>query len=129
MIIGATNRPDSIDAALLRPGRFDRLLYVPPPDNAARVDIFKVHTRNMPLDSDVDVKNLANMTEGFTGADIASVCQQAGFEALEENEQADTIRMLHFTQVLQRTTPSLAAIETATFKQYEKFLRHCELKQ
>jgi len=70
IIIGATNRPDILDTSLLRPGRFDRLLLVPPPDIEARKEIFKVHTKNMPLDKDISLKKLSLKTEGFTGADI-----------------------------------------------------------
>ncbi|MGC9097128.1 MAG: ATP-binding protein, partial [Infirmifilum sp.] len=70
VVIAATNRPDIIDPALLRPGRFDRLIYVPPPDEKARLEIFKVHTKRMPLAEDVDLAELAKRTEGYTGADI-----------------------------------------------------------
>ena len=71
IIIAATNRPDIIDAALLRPGRFDRLLYVPPPDKEARMQILKIHTSKKPLADDVNIDTVANQTEGYTGADIA----------------------------------------------------------
>jgi transitional endoplasmic reticulum ATPase len=83
-VIAATNRPDIIDPALLRPGRIDRLIYVTPPDRDARYDIFKVHTQKTPLDSDVDLNKLAEDTEGFTGADIASVCNEATILAIRE---------------------------------------------
>src|SRR5260221_654378 len=71
IIIAATNRPDIIDSALLRPGRFDRLLFVPPPDLEARKQIFKIHTRKTPLAEDVNLDELARKTDGYTGADIA----------------------------------------------------------
>jgi transitional endoplasmic reticulum ATPase len=83
-VIAATNRPDIIDPALLRPGRIDRLIYVTPPDRNARLEIFKVHTNKTPLDSDVDLDTLADDTEGFTGADIASVCNEATILAIRE---------------------------------------------
>ncbi len=83
-VIAATNRPDIIDAALLRPGRIDRLIYVTPPDKEARYEIFKVHTSKTPLDSDVDLDKLAEDTDGFTGADIASVCNEATILAIRE---------------------------------------------
>src|SRR5687767_3983338 len=73
IIIAATNRPDIIDAALLRPGRFDRLLYVPPPDKEARMQILKIHTSKKPLADDVNIDTIANQTEGYTGADIAAL--------------------------------------------------------
>ncbi|MDP2766918.1 MAG: CDC48 family AAA ATPase, partial [Candidatus Methanoperedens sp.] len=83
-VIAATNRPDIIDPALLRPGRIDRLVYVTPPDKEARYEIFKVHTSKTPLNSDVDLNKLAEDTDGFTGADIASVCNEAAILAIRE---------------------------------------------
>ena len=76
IVIAATNRPDIIDPALLRPGRFDRLLYVPPPDRDSRVQIIKIHTKKKPLADDIDIEELANHTDGYTGADIASLMSQ-----------------------------------------------------
>ena len=76
-VIAATNRPDIIDPALLRPGRFDRLIYIPVPNLEARKKIFEIHTRNKPLAKDVDLDALSKQSEGFTGADIASVCNEA----------------------------------------------------
>ena len=84
-VIAATNRPDIIDPALLRPGRFDRLIYIPPPDKEARKEIFKIHTRNKPLADDVDIDELAEKTEGYTGADIAAVCNEAVMTAIREH--------------------------------------------
>lgn len=83
-VIAATNRPDIIDPALLRPGRFDRLVYVAPPDDKARHEIFRIHTANKPLAGDVDLDKLAEDTEGFTGADIASVCNEATMLSIRE---------------------------------------------
>ena len=85
IIIAATNRPDIIDAALLRPGRFDRLLYVPPPDKEARIQILKIHTSKKPLTEDINVDTLANQTEGYTGADIAALASAAVMLALREH--------------------------------------------
>ena len=82
VIIAATNRPDIIDVALLRPGRFDRLLYVPPPNKESRIQILKIHTSKKPLAEDVDIGVLASKTEGFTGADIASLASAAVMLAL-----------------------------------------------
>ncbi|MCD6236472.1 MAG: CDC48 family AAA ATPase [Thermoplasmata archaeon] len=83
-VIAATNRPDIIDPALLRPRRFDRLIYIPPPDKEARKEIFKIHTRNKPLADDIDLNELAEKTEGYTGADIAAVCNEAVMTAIRE---------------------------------------------
>ncbi len=85
IIIAATNRPDIIDAALLRPGRFDRLLYVPPPDKEARTQIFKIHTSKKPLAGDVNIDTLASQTEGYTGADIAGLASAAVMLALRQH--------------------------------------------
>ena len=83
-VIAATNRPDIIDSALLRPGRLDRMVYIAPPDERSRYDIFNIHLSNMPLESDVDINILAKDTDGFTGADIASVCNEATMLAIRE---------------------------------------------
>jgi transitional endoplasmic reticulum ATPase len=85
VVIGATNRPDIIDEALLRPGRFDRLLEVPPPDKDARKHIFQIHTKKKPLESDVNLDNLVEMTEGMTGADIAALVNVAAMSAVKEH--------------------------------------------
>ena len=84
-MIAATNRPDIIDPALLRPGRFDRLLYVPPPDRDSRIQIIKIHTKKKPLDEDVKIEELAGHTDGYTGADIASLSSAAVMLALREH--------------------------------------------
>lgn len=83
-VIAATNRPDMIDPALLRPGRFDRLVYVPPPDEKSRHEIFKIHLEGKPLGEDVDIEKLSDNTEGFTGADIAAVCNEATMLTIRE---------------------------------------------
>ncbi len=83
-VIAATNRPDIIDPALLRPGRFDRMVYVPTPEKEARKNIFGIHTREKPLADDVDMDKLADVTEGFTGADIAAVCNEGVMLAIRE---------------------------------------------
>lgn len=83
-VIAATNRPDIIDTALLRPGRFDKLIYIKTPDEEARKGIFKIHLKKKPLGRDVDIEELAKKTEGYTGADIAAVCNQAVMECMRE---------------------------------------------
>ncbi|MFQ5838032.1 MAG: proteasome-activating nucleotidase [Thermoplasmata archaeon] len=86
-IIGATNRPDILDAALLRPGRFDRIIDIPLPDHKARVEIFQIHTRGMNLRGEVDYELLASKTESSTGADIKSICTEAGMFAIREDRE------------------------------------------
>jgi transitional endoplasmic reticulum ATPase len=85
VVIAATNRPDIIDPALLRPGRFDRLLYVSPPDRDSRLQILKIHTKNKPLSEDVNLEQLANISDGYTGADIASMSSAAVMLALRKH--------------------------------------------
>jgi transitional endoplasmic reticulum ATPase len=107
VVIGATNRPDILDPALLRPGRFDRVIYVPPPDRQARLQILKVHTRSMPLAPDVDLNQLAALTEGYSGADLEAVCREAALSAARENMDADRVEWRHFMQALQKVAPSI----------------------
>ncbi|MCC5998035.1 MAG: CDC48 family AAA ATPase [Thermofilum sp.] len=107
VVIAATNRPDIIDPALLRPGRFDRLIYVPPPDEKARLEILKVHTRRMPLAEDVDLLEIAKKTEGYTGADIEVLVREAGLLALRENINTDKVYARHFEEALKKVKPSL----------------------
>jgi transitional endoplasmic reticulum ATPase len=85
VIIGATNRPDIIDEALLRPGRFDRILEVPVPDKEARKEILKIHTNKKPLDSTVNLDRLVELTDGYTGADIAAIVNAAAMSAIKEH--------------------------------------------
>ncbi|HZD35835.1 MAG TPA: CDC48 family AAA ATPase [Nitrososphaeraceae archaeon] len=85
IVIAATNRPDIIDAALLRPGRFDRLLYVPPPDRESRIQIIKIHTRKKPLADDIDILKLSDLTDRYTGADISSLASAAVMLALRKH--------------------------------------------
>jgi transitional endoplasmic reticulum ATPase len=106
VIIGATNRPDIVDTALLRPGRFDRIILTPVPDEKAREEIFSVHTKEMPLKG-VTAKELAAATEGYAGADIEAVCREAAIIALREDMKAKEITTKHFEQALQKVRPSL----------------------
>ena len=105
-VMGATNRPDMVDPALLRPGRFDRLILVGKPDADSRLGILKVHTRRMPL-GDVDLTAIAAMTDGYVGADLAAVCREAGLAAYREDPDADRILMRHFESALKAVGPSV----------------------
>jgi transitional endoplasmic reticulum ATPase len=128
IIIAATNRPDIIDAALLRPGRFDRLLYVPPPETESRIKIFKIHTSKKPLADDVKIETLAAHTEGYTGADIAALASAAVMLALREHiekykdpkkaESAKTelkLHMKHFEEAMKKIRP-LSKHEIETYR-------------
>ncbi len=123
VVIGATNRPDILDPALLRPGRFDRLIYVPPPDFKARLEIFKVHTRKMPLAEDVDLEELARRTEGYTGADIAAVCREAAILALREEFKVRPVQMKHFLEALKIVPPSLTKADIERYDKLAKQLK------
>ncbi|ABL78081.1 CDC48 family AAA ATPase [Thermofilum pendens] len=123
VVIAATNRPDIIDPALLRPGRFDRLIYVPPPDEKARLEILKVHTRRMPLAEDVDLAEIARKTEGYTGADLAAVCKEAALAALREAGKPTKVTKRHFEQALQIVKPSVTKEDIERYKRISEEFR------
>ncbi|MBU7046079.1 MAG: AAA family ATPase, partial [Theionarchaea archaeon] len=112
-VIAATNRPDLLDAALLRPGRFDSLIEIPSPDEEARLAILKVHTRNMPL-RDVNLSSLAKKTDHFSGADIAALCREAGMFAIREDINAEKVEGKHFEKALEKLMQTRSA-EQQTF--------------
>lgn len=114
-IIAATNRPDIVDPALLRPGRFDKLLLIPVPDRASRLKILEVHTREMPLEK-VDLDSLVDRLEGYVGADIENVCREAGMTALRQNKKAAKVTMEHFERALATVRPST---DKETMRYYE----------
>jgi len=116
VVIGATNRPDIIDPALLRPGRFDELILVPVPDEGARREIFRVHIKNMALAEDVDIEKLVSLTDQYTGADIAAVCKKAGRHALREDLHAKNVKQKHFLLAIEETGPS---VTPDTMKYYQ----------
>ena len=130
VIIAATNRPDIVDPALLRPGRFDRMLLVPPPDLEARKQIFRIHTKKTPLAEDVKLDELARKTEGYTGADIASICNTAVMLSIKEHigkakdaedakKRAKGLKVAkrHFDEAMQKVKP----ISSQELRMYERF--------
>ena len=123
VVIAATNRPDILDPALLRPGRFDKIIYVPPPDTRARLEILKIHTRKMPLAEDVDLELLALKTEGYSGADIAALCREAALLALRENINATRVHMRHFMKALEVIRPSITADMVKFYEDWYKQAR------
>ncbi|XP_073059359.1 cell division control protein 48 homolog B [Primulina eburnea] len=125
LVLAATNRPHAIDAALLRPGRFDLVLYVPPPDLEARHEILSVHTRNMKLDDDVDLREIAEETELFTGAEVEGLCREAGIVALREDISASVVCNRHFQTVMRSLKPALTQEEINLYASFSKhqFLR------
>lgn len=109
MIVVATNRPDVLDDALLRPGRLDKMIYVPPPDREGRLSILKVCTTNMPIGPDVSLEKLAAETCFFSGADLRNLCKEAALFALQENGlEATTVNQEHFRESLRTVKPSLS---------------------
>lgn len=106
VVVAATNRPDLLDAALLRPGRFDRLLHVPPPDEAGRAAVLAVLTRRLCCGADVAAASLAHQTEGFTGADLKGLCSKAAMAALDESLDIDCVSVRHFEAALAVFRPS-----------------------
>ncbi|MCK4379841.1 MAG: CDC48 family AAA ATPase [Candidatus Lokiarchaeota archaeon] len=108
VIIASTNRPDIVDSAFLRPGRFDRLIFVEAPDYEARLKILEVHTKNMPLDEDISLKIIAQITEGYSGADLENVCREAGMEAIREKmTKLEKIEKKHFEFALSKIKSTL----------------------
>ena len=109
VVIGATNRPNLIDPALLRPGRFDELIYVGVPDTAGRRRILAIHTEGMPLAPEVDLESLARRTERFTGADLEDLVRRAGLTALRRGLDANQVTMADFDSALEETRASVTA--------------------
>uniref|UniRef100_A0A3B5MEW0 AAA ATPase AAA+ lid domain-containing protein n=1 Tax=Xiphophorus couchianus TaxID=32473 RepID=A0A3B5MEW0_9TELE len=132
VVLAGTNRPDILDPALLRPGRFDRQIYIGPPDIKGRASIFKVHLRPLKLSTDLDkdalAKKMAALTPGFSGADIANVCNEAALIAARH--LSDTINQKHFeqkkTQVLQPEEKKTVAYHEAGHAVAGWFLEHAD---
>ncbi|CAN8266621.1 unnamed protein product [Cochlearia groenlandica] len=120
LVLAATNRPYAIDAALMRPGRFDLVLYVPPPDLEARFEILQVHTRNMRLGNDVDLKKIAEETELFTGAELEGLCRESGTVSLRENIEATAVSNRHFQTAKKSLKPALTAEEVEAYASFRK---------
>src|SRR5207245_8715057 len=101
-IISATNRPAIIDQAILRPASFDRLIYVPAPDHATRLNILKLHTRNMPLARDVDLEQIAHQAAGYSGADLEAVSREAGLISLSRDIDTKSVTIEDFRHAVER---------------------------
>ncbi len=123
VVIGATNQPNLIDPALLRPGRFDELIYVPVPDEEGRHRILQIHTVNMPLGEDVDLREIARRTRGFTGADLENLVRRAGLMALREDLAADTVPMRLFEKALEDTRASVTPETEAEYERLRERLK------
>ncbi|NIV43290.1 MAG: CDC48 family AAA ATPase, partial [Gammaproteobacteria bacterium] len=108
VIIAASNRPDIVDPAVLRPGRFDRLIYVPEPDEKARLEIFKIYTKDMPLVKDIDLAELASKTKSYSGADIDAVCREAAMNALRQDVNSKEVALADFQKALEKIGPTIS---------------------
>ena len=122
VIIGATNRPEIIDPALLRPGRFDRMILVNEPNEVARKQILEIHTKKMPLKG-VNIYKLAGKMNGYTGADIEGVVREAAILALRKNPKAKEVTMKHFDEALEQVAPSVTEDTVKYYSELGKKLR------
>jgi len=123
VIIAATNRPDIVDPAVLRPGRFDRLIYVPEPDEKARLEIFKIYTKDMPLAKDVDLAELARKTKSYSGADIEALCREAALNALRRDKNSKEVLLNDFENALEKIGPTISPDMEAWYKGFMKAIR------
>jgi transitional endoplasmic reticulum ATPase len=122
VIIASTNRPDLVDPALLRPGRFDRLLFISAPDYSARLNILKVHSKNMPLAENVSLEKIAQDTEGYSGADLENLCREAGMYAIREKmNELDKIEENHFLKAIGKIKSTLTK---EVIERYEKMAKN-----
>ncbi|ETK90735.1 hypothetical protein L915_05551 [Phytophthora nicotianae] len=118
LVVAATNRPDLLDPALMRPGRIDRALYVSPPDVPAREQILQIHTRKTPLASDVSLAELAIATARFSGAELQALCREAALHAVEEDRAAVNVAKRHFVRALAVVTPQIDDRMLAFFERF-----------
>ena len=118
-VIGATNRPDMLDTALLRPGRFDRILLVPGPTKEGRLEILKIHTKKMPLAKDVNLDNVAEKTDGLVGADLENLCRESAMLSLREDINAKQVLKKHFDKALEKIRPSITKKDMETYQRIE----------
>jgi transitional endoplasmic reticulum ATPase len=124
VVLAATNRPDLIDRALLRKGRFDRWVYIPPPTAKGREAIFEIYLDRMPLDKDVKIKKLVEATENFVGGDIENLCKEAGMHALKEDLDIDLVSWRHFEEAMKAVQASITPKDIADYeKMNEEFQR------
>jgi transitional endoplasmic reticulum ATPase len=120
VVIAATNRPDILDPAVLRPGRFDRLIYVPAPDFKALKEIFKIHTRDMPLSKDVDMDQLTRMAAGYSGADVEGLCREAALNALRRDMDANEVTLGDFREAMDKIKPSITSDMDTWYQNFSK---------
>jgi transitional endoplasmic reticulum ATPase len=122
VVIAATNRPDIVDPALIRPGRFDRLIYVPAPDIESRLEILKIYTKEMPLEKEIDFTHIQKNTKGYSGADLRAICSEAAMNAMRK--QNKTVSMNDFKKAMETIGPTISKdVDTwyrSTVQQFKK---------
>ena len=123
VVIAATNRPDIIDRAVLRPGRFDRLIYVPEPDEKARGEIFKIYTKGMPLAEDVEMETLVRTTRGYSGADIQALCREAALNALRRDLNSKIVTSADFKEATSKIGPTITPDMETWYRGFFKQVR------
>ena len=126
VIIAATNRPDMVDPAVLRPGRFDRLIYVPEPDEKSKLQIFKIYTKNMPLSKNIDLSQLAFQSKNFSGADIDAYCREAAMVALRRDVNAKEVTLEDFNEARKRVGPSITPDMEKWYKSFMQQARQIQ---
>ncbi len=120
IVIGATNRPDMLDPALLRPGRFDRILLVNIPDRKGRLAILKIHTKNMPLAKDVNIDKIAEETEGYVGADLENLARESAMLALRESLESKEVKKKHFDEAIKKVRASVGKGDVEKYRKVEE---------
>ena len=129
VVIAATNRPDILDPALIRPGRIDRILLVPAPDEDEREQILNIFTKDMPLAANIDLKELNKKLDGFSGADVETLCREAGMIALRENLRARKITGEHFLMAIESVYPSITPEIVKWYEDFGKKLKSRIIQQ
>ena len=119
VVIGATNRPDMLDPALLRPGRFDKILLVTTPDEKSRLQILGIHTKNVPLAKDVDIKELAKITDGYSGADLEALVRESALLSLRESMESKEVKKYHFMEAIKKVRASVSKGTVEVYKKIE----------
>ena len=126
VVVAATNRPDMVDSAVLRPGRFDRLIYVAEPDEQSRLQIFELYTKGMPLAKDVDLKQLASVSKYYSGADIESLCREAAMHTLRRDVEAQEVTMKDFQDAMKEVGPSVTPEMEKWYKSFMRQIRQVQ---
>lgn len=125
LVLAATNRPEAMDPALMRPGRFDQVVYVGPPDEAARAAVFRVHLRGLTLAEDVDVEALARLSDGYSGAEIKAICNEAGLAVLDRHDDSEGVAPLEIGMedlkaAMERTPRNITKFMTDSYEAWSR---------